>query len=126
MGLSELKKLECLFRIAGEEGMFCSVSIALSDNDGIDFLLDACSPNTPGEDVPSSRAKPSPPSRRNGLDEFLKNVSSLALRASIGVDSRILEDVDGIRGFEEVELDKVSRDGAFRRRGLTTLGLEDC
>lgn len=47
-------------------------------------------------------------------------------RGRIGADSRILEDVDGTRGLEEVELDSCSLDGAFRRRGLITLSLEGC
>jgi hypothetical protein len=36
MGLSGLKKLEVRFLIAGEEGIFCRVSIARSDNEGRD------------------------------------------------------------------------------------------
>jgi hypothetical protein len=46
-------------------------------------------------------------------------------RGSTGAASRAL-DVDGTRGFVDVEADSCSREGAFRRRGLTTLSLEDC
>ena len=35
MGLEDLKKLEFLFLTAGEEGIFCKVSIVRSDNDGL-------------------------------------------------------------------------------------------
>jgi len=38
-GLPGLKKLESCFRIAGEAGMFWRVSMVLSDNDGLLFLL---------------------------------------------------------------------------------------
>jgi hypothetical protein len=40
-GFSELKKLERRFRKAGEDGMFCSVSIVRSDRDGRGFLIES-------------------------------------------------------------------------------------
>lgn len=35
--LSAVKKLEPLFRIAGDDGIFCKVSIVRSDNNGLGF-----------------------------------------------------------------------------------------
>ena len=87
MGLSGLKKLEVLFRISGEEGICCRVSIALSDNDGLDFLLDTRPPNSPVEPssptntssaLESGRSRCS--SRRTVVDGFLASVSLLAFR----------------------------------------------
>jgi len=37
IGLSAIKKLEPLFRIAGDDGIFCRVSIVRSDSDGLGF-----------------------------------------------------------------------------------------
>lgn len=40
IGLSDLKKLEVLFLIAGEEGILCKVSIVRSDSEGLGFRED--------------------------------------------------------------------------------------
>ena len=42
IGLSGLKKLEVRFRNAGEGGIFWSVSMARSDNEGLDFRGVSC------------------------------------------------------------------------------------
>lgn len=80
MGLSELKNPESRFRTAGEEGIFCNVSIVLSDSDGRDLLPNGwafklCSSRVPSSCVPSSSSKSgrtSSCSRRTDFEGFLK------------------------------------------------------
>ena len=154
-GLSALKKLEALLRTAGEEGIFCRVSIVRSDKDGRGFRLMLAlngSPSSTGR-VPSPCAKScsSPESgrmnscRRAAFEDFLKSASSLGFlktwlfclyspvpvetsrsRVCEGESCGFLVDVPDSRGFKELEADNCSRDGAGRRRGLLMLCLAAC
>lgn len=76
--------------MAGEDGMFCNVSIALSDNDGLDFLPNSCSPNSPPASTSRTNSssslassRPIGSSRRTEVDGFLKRVSWLAFRGGV-------------------------------------------
>ena len=59
MGLSEVKKLESLFRTAGEDGILCKVSMVRSESDGRAFrgifaLLKSWSSDSSGIGLSSS------------------------------------------------------------------------
>jgi hypothetical protein len=139
MGLLELKKPESRFRTAGEEGIFCNVSIVLSDNDGRDLLpngwaLKICSPRVPSSCVPSSPSscgRTSSCSRRTGFEDFLNRALLLDfLIGRLEGWTIVLLGTSWSRGLEAtmarddrfvVELDNGSRDGALRKRGLFIL-----
>lgn len=142
-----MKKLDPLFRIAGEDGMLFNVSIVRSDNEGRAFrgcsaLLYKGSSDSSKTGLSSSsntvslslaRAWSSPEKFREG---FLMSTSWLGclLTGCLGVwmtvpveTSRSLEsptdesrDLDGVEGF--CVLESCSREGALRSRGLTMVG----
>lgn len=140
MGLSELKKSESRLRTAGEEGIFCNVSMVLSDKEGRDLLpncwlfrnrsLRILSPNF---SLPSPKSgRTSSCSRRTSFEGFLINRALLLdfrkgrlegwttvpfeLSRSRGIAGT------GARGDSFVaEADNWSRLGALRKRGLSIL-----
>ena len=147
IGLSELKKFESRLRTAGEEGIFCRVSIVLSDSDGRD-LLRVSPPSSSPVDVPCSCIAPSSVepgltescSCKTTFDGLLRKALLLTFRYGWEVLVALwpMEPAEESRsrgvtgagsrcdGLEEVELDNCSREGALLRRGLTTLSLGAC
>jgi hypothetical protein len=85
IALSEVKKLEPLFRTAGDDGMFCRVSMVRSDNEGRGFRGTAtpnfCSSSTGMPPFPGANSSSSEESRRTnssrneGFEGFLNNAS---------------------------------------------------
>lgn len=151
-GFSELKKLEPRLRTAGEDGIFCRVSIVRSDKDGLCFRVGNSHVCSSTGDDSSARTRSScgrdssrkGGSRRRAFEGFLDSALSLGFRKSgrtVGV--YVTELVEGSRSRRkdwldcrrtgevmlrgrEVEGDSCSLEAELRKRGLLMVSLEDC
>lgn len=89
IGLSPLKKLDRLLRTAGEEGIFCNVSIVRSDKEGRGFRgRSCCASSSTTVSIFSFVASFTSlisdfASRKAGREGFLKRASPLAFRRTV-------------------------------------------